>query len=68
MGRPYTGWDGNATGRRAGLEKLVDLLEEHFGVFNNGTFGIRNRFGQTATYNYWRSQYGLNGAITLYIQ
>ena len=33
-----------------------------------GTFGIRNRFGQTATYNYWRSQYGLNGAITLYIQ
>jgi hypothetical protein len=33
-----------------------------------GTFGIRNSFGQTATYNYWRSQYGLNGAITLYIQ
>lgn len=43
MGRPYTGWDGNATGRRDGLEKLVDLLEEHFGVFNNGTFGVRNK-------------------------
>ncbi len=33
-----------------------------------GSFNITNRYGQTVTYNYWRSQYGLNGAISLYIQ
>lgn len=40
--RPYTGWDGDAKGKRAGLEKLVDLLEDRFGLWNNGTWGPRN--------------------------
>lgn len=46
MSRKYTGWNGNAKGRRAGLEKLVDLCEEFFPVFNNGTWGVRNKRGK----------------------
>lgn len=44
MGRKYTGWDGNATGKRAGLEKFVELTIKHFnnGVWNNGTWNVRN--------------------------
>lgn len=44
MGRKYTGWDGNASGKRAGLEKFVRLTAEHFGggVWNNGTWVVRN--------------------------
>lgn len=44
MGRSYTGWDGNASGKRAGLEKFVQLTSEHFGagVWNNGTWVVRN--------------------------
>ena len=47
--RPYTGFDFNATNKRAGLEALVDLLEEHFGVWNNGTYGIRNKRGKKSS-------------------
>ena len=46
MNRKYTGWDKNATGRRAGLEELVDQLEQHFGVWNNGTWGVRDKRGK----------------------
>jgi len=44
MGRKYTGWDANATGKRAGLEKFVELTIKHFnnGVWNNGTWSVRN--------------------------
>jgi hypothetical protein len=44
MGRKYTGWDANATGKRAGLEKFVELTVKHFngGVWNNGTWSVRN--------------------------
>jgi hypothetical protein len=44
MGRKYTGWDANATGKRAGLEKFVELTVKHFngGVWNNGTWNVRN--------------------------
>jgi len=44
MGRNYTGFDGNATGKRAGLEKFVELTIKHFnnGVWNNGTWSVRN--------------------------
>jgi hypothetical protein len=44
MGRKYTGWDANATGKRAGLEKFVELTVKHFngGVWNNGTWKVRN--------------------------
>jgi len=42
--RPYTGFDGNANGKRAGLEKFVELTIAHFnrGVWNNGTWSVRN--------------------------
>lgn len=44
MGRKYTGFDGNAAGKRAGLEKFVQLTIAHFnnGVWNNGTWSVRN--------------------------
>jgi len=44
MGRKYTGWDANASGKRAGLEKFVELTIKHFnnGVWNNGTWSVRN--------------------------
>lgn len=48
MGRQYTGWNGDASGRRAGLEKLVDLCEEFFPVFNNGTWGVRKKRGKSS--------------------
>jgi hypothetical protein len=43
MGRPYTGWNGDSAGKRAGTEKFVQLLSEHFnnGVWNNGTWNVR---------------------------
>jgi peptidoglycan hydrolase-like protein with peptidoglycan-binding domain len=47
MNRPYTGYDKTASGKRAGFEKLVDLLEVHFGLWNNGTFGVRNKRGKS---------------------
>lgn len=44
MGRKYTGFDGNASGKRAGLEKFVELTIKHFnnGVWKNGTWSVRN--------------------------
>lgn len=44
MGRAYTGYDGVASGKRAGLERFVQLTCEHFnnGVWNNGTWVVRN--------------------------
>ena len=46
MGRPYTGFDTIAAGKRAGLETLVDLLEAHFGLWSNGSFGVRKKRGK----------------------
>ena len=44
MGRKYTGYDGDAAGRRAGMERFVQLLCAHFGngIWNNGTWVVRN--------------------------
>jgi len=44
MGRKYTGWDGNASGKRAGMETFIKLTSEHFnnGVWNNGSWVVRN--------------------------
>ena len=44
MGRPYTGYDGDAKGRRAGTEKFVQLMTFLMGnkVWNNGTWVVRN--------------------------
>ena len=42
MSRPYTGYDKTADGKRPGFEMLIDLLEAHFGLWNNGTFAVRN--------------------------
>jgi hypothetical protein len=43
MGRPYTGWDGNAKGKRAGTEKFVQLVCFLSGnkLWNNGTWTVR---------------------------
>jgi len=48
MNRPYTGWDKTASGKRAGFEMLMDLLEAHFGLWNNGTFAVRNKRGKSS--------------------
>lgn len=37
----YTGWDGDAKGKRAGTEKLVQLLVQRYGFRNLGTWGVR---------------------------
>jgi hypothetical protein len=44
MGRPYTGFDGNARGKRAGTEKFVQLICFLSGnkLWNNGTWSVRN--------------------------
>jgi hypothetical protein len=46
--RKYTGWDGNAAGKRAGLEQLVKSIEAwtNRGLWNNGTWGIRDKKGK----------------------
>ena len=41
----YTGWDGNATGKLVGTEKLVELLCKTYGFTNLGTWGIRTMRG-----------------------
>lgn len=48
MGRPYTGFDTIAPGKRAGFETFIDLLEAHFGLWNNGTFGVRKKRGKSS--------------------
>lgn len=44
MGRKYTGWDANASGKRAGMETFIKLTAERFnnGVWNNGSWVVRN--------------------------
>ena len=44
--RPYTGYDATASGKRAGFETLIDLLEAHFGLWNNGTWNVRPKRGK----------------------
>lgn len=46
MPRSYTGWDKDATGKRAGAEALSQCLEAYFGLWNNGTWGIRSKRGK----------------------
>jgi peptidoglycan hydrolase-like protein with peptidoglycan-binding domain len=46
--RPYTGYDKTADGKRAGFETLIDLLEAHFGLWNNGTYGVRPKRGKSS--------------------
>lgn len=45
--RRYTGYDKVSKRKRAGLEKLVDLLEAEFGLWNNGTHNIRKKRGKS---------------------
>lgn len=42
MARKYTGYDGDATGKQAGLEELVRQLCSKFPLWNNGTWVVRN--------------------------
>lgn len=46
--RPYTGWNANATGRRAGTEKLIQLISGWTGkaLWNNGSWLVRNKRGK----------------------
>ena len=46
--RPYTGFDVIAGGKRAGMETLIKLLEAHFGLWNNGSFGVRKKRGKSS--------------------
>jgi hypothetical protein len=46
MSRKYTGWDADAPGKRAGFERLVKLLCDNFGLWNNGTWGVRTMRGK----------------------
>jgi len=46
--RPYTGFDAIAGGKRAGTETLIDLLEAHFGLWSNGSFGVRKKRGKSS--------------------
>jgi hypothetical protein len=50
MGRPYTGWDGDAAGRRAGTEKLIQLIVamSNRALWNNGSWGVRNKRGKSS--------------------
>jgi peptidoglycan hydrolase-like protein with peptidoglycan-binding domain len=48
MGRPYTGFDAIAGGKRAGMETLLSLLSAHFGLWNNGSFGVRKKRGKSS--------------------
>jgi hypothetical protein len=48
MGRPYTGFDQISGGKRAGFETFIDLLEAHFGLWNNGTYGVRKKSGKSS--------------------
>ena len=50
MGRPYTGWDGDAKGRRPGTEKLIQLIAQHTGkaLWNNGSWGVRTKRGKSS--------------------
>lgn len=41
----YTGWDGDAASKRAGTEKLVELLTKTYGFTNLGTWGVRTMRG-----------------------
>lgn len=46
MTRPYTGFDKIADGKRAGTEAMTKCLEQYFGLWNNGTFGVRKKRGK----------------------
>lgn len=48
--RKYTGWDQNASGRRAGTERLIELLIEWSGgaFFNNGSWLVRAKRGKSS--------------------
>jgi len=46
--RPYTGFDQIAGGKRAGLETFLKLLEVYFGLWNNGSFGVRKMRGKSS--------------------
>lgn len=47
--RPYTGWDRNARGKRAGTEKMIAIINylSDGGLWHNGSFGIRPMRGKS---------------------
>jgi len=48
--RKYTGWDGDAAGKRAGTERLIQLIIEWSdgAVWNNGSWGVRAKRGKSS--------------------
>jgi peptidoglycan hydrolase-like protein with peptidoglycan-binding domain len=47
--RRYTGWDRNASGRRAGTEKMISIINylSDGGLWNNGSWGVRSMRGKS---------------------
>lgn len=47
--RKYTGWDKNSSGKLAGTERLIDLIEEWTGkaLWNNGSWLVRSKRGKS---------------------
>lgn len=47
--RPYTGWDRDARAKRAGTEKMIDIIEylSDGGLWNNGSWGPRPMRGKS---------------------
>lgn len=48
--RKYTGWDADAKGRRAGTEKLIQMISFLTGkaLWNNGSWGVRSKRGKSS--------------------
>lgn len=50
MGRKYTGWDGDASGKRAGNDRFIDYVTylTGNGLWNNGSWGPRSKRGKSS--------------------
>lgn len=73
MTRLYTGYDGNARGKRKGTEALVQHLAKTFGLRNNGTWVVRTVRGRSVPSVHgtgraadvsWRASTGATGGRT----
>lgn len=60
--RRYTGWDGNAKGKRAGTERFIDYVTflTGNGLWNNGSWGVRPMRGKES-----QSVHGTGRAVDL---
>lgn len=47
MPRSYTGYDATARSKRPGMETFIDLVDAYFGLWNNGSWVVRNMRGKS---------------------